>query len=172
VLMRSLNTSVVAIMPIVSILVIGAGVLGATTLNDFGLALFVGLLTGAYSSIYIAAPVLAMLKEREPRYASVRQRLTAKGGHGLLTPASAAALVASGNAGASPASSRPRPAAKGGRPKPVVRDAPADDDADDLLVPARRTSPNPQSAKAEQPPRPKPVPRPGAPRPRKKGKKR
>ncbi|MDQ4091458.1 MAG: protein translocase subunit SecF, partial [Actinomycetota bacterium] len=80
VLMRSLNTSIVAIMPIVSILVIGAGVLGATTLNDFGLALLVGLLTGAYSSIFIAAPILAILKEREPRYAGVRQRLTAKGG--------------------------------------------------------------------------------------------
>ncbi|HJV09117.1 MAG TPA: protein translocase subunit SecF, partial [Acidimicrobiales bacterium] len=86
VLMRSLNTSIVAIMPIVSILVIGAGVLGATTLNDFGLALLVGLLTGAYSSIFIAAPILAVLKEREPRYAGVRQRLTAKGGAGLLTP--------------------------------------------------------------------------------------
>ena len=172
VLMRSLNTSVVAIMPIVSILVIGAGVLGATTLNDFGLALFIGLLTGAYSSIFIAAPVLAMLKEREPRYASVRQRLTAKGGHGLLTPAAAAALVAGGNAGATPAPSRPRPAAKSGRrPKPVVRDASAEDD-DELLVPARQTPQGGQSTKAEQPSRPKAVPRPGTPRPRKKGKKR
>ncbi|MDP8992618.1 MAG: protein translocase subunit SecF, partial [Actinomycetota bacterium] len=55
VLMRSLNTSVVAILPILSVLVLGAFVLGATTLKDFGLALLVGLLTGAYSSIFIAA---------------------------------------------------------------------------------------------------------------------
>ncbi|MDQ2825881.1 MAG: protein translocase subunit SecF, partial [Actinomycetota bacterium] len=104
VLMRSINTSVVAIMPIVSILVIGAGILGATTLNDFGLALLVGLLTGAYSSIFVASPVLAMLKEREPRYISVRERITAKGGTGLLTPAAAAALAGGGGGGRSLAS--------------------------------------------------------------------
>jgi preprotein translocase subunit SecF len=100
VLMRSLNTSLVAILPILSILLIGAGVMGAITLKDFGLALLVGLLTGAYSSIYIAAPLLAMLKEREPRYTSVRQRLEAKGGgSGLLTPAAAAALAGGGGGG-------------------------------------------------------------------------
>jgi preprotein translocase subunit SecF len=86
----------VAILPILSVLVIGAFVLGATTLKDFGLALLIGLLTGAYSSIYIASPVLAMLKERESRYAGIRQRLMSKGG-GLstapLTPAAAAAIA-------------------------------------------------------------------------------
>jgi preprotein translocase subunit SecF len=171
VLMRSLNTSIVAIMPIVSILVIGAGVLGATTLNDFGLALFIGLLTGAYSSIYIASPILAMLKEREPRYAGVRQKLTAKGGHGLLTPAAAAALAGGGGGGGgTSAPPRPRTGAKGGAKKrPPVRDGSTDAD-DDLLVPSR---PGPSAqAQAPAPPRPKPVPRPGAPRPRKKGKKR
>ncbi|MDQ3569916.1 MAG: protein translocase subunit SecF [Actinomycetota bacterium] len=90
-LMRSLNTSLVAILPIMSVLVIGAFVLGATTLQDFGLALLVGLLTGAYSSIYIASPILAIVKEREPRYASIRQRVLARGGAGApLTPAAAA----------------------------------------------------------------------------------
>jgi preprotein translocase subunit SecF len=168
VLMRSLNTSIVAIMPIVSILLIGAGVLGATTLNDFGLALLVGLLTGAYSSIFIASPVLAMLKEREPRYAGVRQRITAKGGPGLLTPAAAAALAGSGGGGAS-TPPRPRSGAKGrGRAKPVSGE-PVDDD--DLLVPARQ-GPTGQPAQPAQQPRPKPAKRPGAPRPRKKGKKR
>ena len=92
VLMRSLNTSLVAIMPILSVLVIGAYVLGATTLKDFGLALFIGLTTGAYSSIFIASPLLAVLKEREPRYATIRQRVLARGGTtGPLTPAAAAA---------------------------------------------------------------------------------
>jgi preprotein translocase subunit SecF len=102
VLMRSLNTSLVAILPIVSVLVIGSFVLGATTLSDFGLALMIGLLTGAYSSIYIASPVLAVLKEREPRYASIRQRLAGRGGTGApLTPA-AAAVGLGGTAGAGP----------------------------------------------------------------------
>jgi preprotein translocase subunit SecF len=109
VLMRSLNTSLVAILPILSVLVIGAYVLGATTLEDFGLALLIGLLTGAYSSIFIAAPILAILKEREPRYASIKQRLVARGTTGLLTPAAAAAggaTVAAASDGGEP---RPRP---------------------------------------------------------------
>jgi preprotein translocase subunit SecF len=75
VLARSLNTSLVAILPIASILLIGAWLLGATALNDFGLALFVGLTSGAYSSIFIASPLLAILKEREPRYSEIRRRL-------------------------------------------------------------------------------------------------
>ena len=165
VLMRSLNTSIVAIMPIVSILVIGAGFLGATTLNDFGLALLVGLLTGAYSSIFIAAPILAVLKEREPRYAGVRQRLMAKGGSGLLTPAAAAAL-AGGGGGGSQAPPRPRAGAKSAPRNRPVADADANGGGE-LLVPSRPTAAGPAD-KA----RPKPPPRPGAPRPRKKGKKR
>ena len=60
VLARSINTSLVAILPILSILVIGAWVLGATALQDFGLALFVGLTTGAYSSIFIASPAAGL----------------------------------------------------------------------------------------------------------------
>jgi len=91
VLMRSINTSLVAILPILSVLVIGDVFLGATTLKEFGLALLVGLLTGAYSSIFVAAPILAKLKEREPRYATIRQRLEARGGAGaILTPRAAA----------------------------------------------------------------------------------
>jgi preprotein translocase subunit SecF len=94
VLMRSLNTSFVAILPIASVLFIGAYGMGATSLEDFGLALLVGLLTGAYSSIFIAAPLLAVLKEREPRYSAIRQRLAVRGatiGGSPLTPAAAAA---------------------------------------------------------------------------------
>ena len=95
VLMRSINTSLVAILPVLSVLVIGAYVLGATALEDFGLALSIGLITGAYSSIFIASPLLAVLKEREPRYASIRQRLASRGAAGgvgaPLTPAAAAA---------------------------------------------------------------------------------
>jgi preprotein translocase subunit SecF len=75
VLMRSLNTSITALLPIVTVLLLGAFVLGATTLQEFGLALFLGLLSGAYSSIFIATPMLALLKEREPRYTELRERL-------------------------------------------------------------------------------------------------
>ncbi len=78
VLMRSMNTSIVAIIPILSILVIGAEILGATTLQQFGLALFIGLTTGAYSSLFIASPILASIKEREPRYQAIASKLANK----------------------------------------------------------------------------------------------
>jgi preprotein translocase subunit SecF len=107
VLARSLNTSLVAILPILSILVVGAWILGASALQDFGLALFIGLTTGAYSSLFIASPVLALLKEREPRYAEIRRRLANATGTGRrLTPAAAAASDLGGSlvpAGAAPA---------------------------------------------------------------------
>ena len=87
VLARSINTSLVAILPILSILVVGGWLLGATALIDFGLALFIGLTTGAYSSIFIASPLLALMKEREPRYAEIRRRLAnTPGGSRRLTP--------------------------------------------------------------------------------------
>ncbi len=65
-LVRSINTSVVALLPVASILFIGAFVLGAGTLRDISLALFIGILVGAYSTIFIAAPVYAQLREHEP----------------------------------------------------------------------------------------------------------
>ena len=68
VLMRSINTSIAAVLPVLSLLILGAGILGAVALSEFALALLVGLITGSYSSIFIAAPLLAMFKEREPRY--------------------------------------------------------------------------------------------------------
>jgi preprotein translocase subunit SecF len=95
VLMRSLNTTLTALLPILSLLVIGSFILGATTLQEFAIALLVGLGAGAYSSIFIASPLLARLKEREPRYAAVRDRLARGAGGGPLvpglTPATAAA---------------------------------------------------------------------------------
>lgn len=78
VLMRSLNTSITALLPVGSLLVLGSFVLGATSLEDFALALLIGLGAGAYSSIFIASPLLAVLKEREPRYRDVRRRLAAR----------------------------------------------------------------------------------------------
>jgi preprotein translocase subunit SecF len=113
-LARSINTSLVAILPVLAVLLIGAELLGATTLQDYGLALTVGLLSGAYSSIFIASPVLAMLKEREPRYIAIRQRLESRGERsGLLTPSAAAALAGAAAGGSSRGAARP---AKGARP--------------------------------------------------------
>jgi preprotein translocase subunit SecF len=66
VLMRSLNTSIVAVLPVASLLFVGTFVLGGQTLKDFALALFVGLIVGAYSSIFVATPILAIFKERQP----------------------------------------------------------------------------------------------------------
>jgi len=63
---RSINTTIVALLPVGSILFVGAGLLGAGTLKDLSLALFIGLATGAYSSIFIATPLLAAMREREP----------------------------------------------------------------------------------------------------------
>jgi preprotein translocase subunit SecF len=68
-LMRSVNTTLCTILPVGSLLLIGAGLFGAETLEDFAIALFVGLTSGAYSSIFVAAPVVVWLKEREPRFA-------------------------------------------------------------------------------------------------------
>jgi preprotein translocase subunit SecF len=67
-LVRSINTSLTALIPVASILFVGAGLLGAGTLKDLALVLFVGMLSGTYSSIFIATPVLADLKERQPEY--------------------------------------------------------------------------------------------------------
>lgn len=79
VLLRSINTTVVSILPVVSLLVVGAFIMGAVTLEEFSIALLVGLIAGAYSSVFVAAPILVWAKEREPRYRSIRQRLSAAG---------------------------------------------------------------------------------------------
>ena len=75
VLMRSINTSVSSILPVTSLLLIGAGVLGATTLSEFALALLVGMIAGVYSSIFVASPLLATLRANVGRQ-SRRERLT------------------------------------------------------------------------------------------------
>ncbi|HEX4244288.1 MAG TPA: protein translocase subunit SecF, partial [Acidimicrobiales bacterium] len=110
-LARSINTSMVAIIPVLSVLVVGSVILGATSLEDFGLALVIGLTSGAYSSIFIASPLLAMMKEREPRYVTIRQRLEARGDRmGNLTPSSVAAMSM---AGAARGGGRARPQSSG-----------------------------------------------------------
>lgn len=75
VLARSLNTTLSSALPVVSLLVVGSFIMGATNLQEFAIALLVGMLTGTYSSIFIATPLLAVLKNREPKYASVAGQL-------------------------------------------------------------------------------------------------
>jgi preprotein translocase subunit SecF len=79
-LVRSINTSLIALLPVAAILFVGAGLLGAGTLKDLALALFIGLISGTYSSIFIAAPILASLREREPAIKALNQRVAAKQG--------------------------------------------------------------------------------------------
>jgi preprotein translocase subunit SecF len=74
-LVRSFNTSLIALLPVASILFVGAGLLGAGTLKDLSLALFIGLATGTYSSIFIATPILAVLREREPAMQALAKRV-------------------------------------------------------------------------------------------------
>jgi preprotein translocase subunit SecF len=97
---RSLNTSMTTLIPVAALLFVGAGLAGAATLKDLALALFVGILGGTYSSMYIATPVLSIMKEREPRYRNVRDKIArdAKRAEAaqrpqpeVLTPAEAAA---------------------------------------------------------------------------------
>ena len=73
--MRSINTSLIALLPVSGLLFVGALLLGAGTLKDLALALFVGLASGAYSSLFLATPLLADLKEREPRFKVLHQRV-------------------------------------------------------------------------------------------------
>jgi preprotein translocase subunit SecF len=118
-LARSINTSLVAILPVLSVLVIGAQFLGATTLQYFGFALVIGLLSGAYSSIFIASPVLAQMKEREPRYATIRQRLANRADRELLTPRAAALAMATASGSTARAARQSR--ASSGRQGRVLR---------------------------------------------------
>ncbi|MGN9787584.1 protein translocase subunit SecF [Nonomuraea sp. ZG12] len=92
-LIRSLNTSLVAILPVAAILFIGTTVLGAGTLKDLSLALFVGMIVGTYSSLCVATPLLVTLKEREPKYQAIARRIAstsgAKGAKGSKSAAAA-----------------------------------------------------------------------------------
>ena len=144
---RSINTTLIALLPVGSILVVGTVVLGTGPLKDLSLALFVGIAVGAYSSIFIAPALLAVFKEREPGMQALRRRVLARRGDTLTTasgtpiPAAAAAGVgggatvvaesarpqdlkpkpggAAGAAGGTPvAASRPKSSAGSGRPQP------------------------------------------------------
>ncbi len=92
-LVRSINTSVIALLPVASILIVAVGFLGTGTLKDLSLALFVGIATGTYSSIFIATPFLAQLKERDPQMQALAKRVEAKRSAGARAAAGQSATA-------------------------------------------------------------------------------
>jgi preprotein translocase subunit SecF len=78
VLVRSINTTVIGVLPVAALLFAGAVILGEGPLKDLALALFVGMVSGAYSSIFIATPLLAQLKEREPDMKKLAARVASR----------------------------------------------------------------------------------------------
>jgi preprotein translocase subunit SecF len=108
-LMRSINTSVIALLPVAGLLFVGAGLLGVGTLKDLALVLFVGLAAGTYSSIVLATPVVADLKEREPEVQALRRRVLAR----RAAAARAAGSPAAAPAGPVASARRARPARGG-----------------------------------------------------------
>ncbi len=109
-LVRSINTSIIALLPVGAILVVSIALLGGNNeLEELALVLFVGMLSGTYSSIFIATPVLADLKEREPQYQALAKRVAVRASGGRAAKRSAAKAEAGARPGAgSPA----RPAAQ------------------------------------------------------------
>ena len=126
VLMRSVNTSLVVVLPIFSLLLFGGD-----TLKDFAFAMLIGTITGVYSSIFVATPILVVLKEREQRYRQHRARLEARPGErrlravatsGRAEPAELPEAAAIGTQAASQATARARQ--PGQRPRPKSRRKP------------------------------------------------
>ena len=119
-LVRSINTSIIALLPVAAILFIGGGLLGAGELNDLALVLFVGMLSGTYSSIFIATPVLADLKERDPQYKALAKRVAQRASGSRAAKRAGAKASRPAVAGAAPR-----------RPGPVAGSATVlDDDTD------------------------------------------
>ena len=183
-LVRSINTSLTALLPVAAILVVGTLLLGNGELKDLSLVLFVGMLSGTYSSIFIATPFLADLKERQPQYKQLARQVALREAGGRAAQrraakAGAAAVSAAGQAGTtgdtdlggqgvSTAVSQPGSATAD--PGLAEADADADDLVDEEAVPAAAGQPRGASAR---PPgaRQQPVRRPAA-RRRPSGKKK
>jgi preprotein translocase subunit SecF len=139
-LVRSINTSVIALLPVGAILFVGAYGLGAGVLKDLSLVLFVGIAASTFSSIFIATPLLADLKEREPEMAALRKRVLARrsgtaasarraAGSGRPAGGGGTAVLVADDDGAEPAIEAPAPPARGGpaaaqRPRPAKRSQP------------------------------------------------
>ena len=159
-MMRSLNTSLASLLPILGLLLVGNYLLGAETLKDLALALFVGVAAGAYSSIFIAPPLVAMWKEKEPRYAQLKtrvERLAAQGA-GAERPERPARPERPVR-GRRPAAAQ-RPGARGAEPELVAEpELPPDEELEDEVAETEPAAVAPAPAPAparRQPPKPRP----------------
>lgn len=112
-IVRSINTSIVALLPIGSILFAGVVLLGAGPLKDLSLALFVGVAVGTYSSIFFATPILASLKEREPAMQALARRVAARGGGPAKTITRGRAAATAGDESVDTPEDQPEPATAG-----------------------------------------------------------
>ena len=175
-LMRSINTSLIALLPVAGLLFVGAGLLGVGTIKDLALVLFVGLASGAYSSIFLATPIVCELKEREPKYKALAKRVAAKAAGGRAakrTAAKAGRPVAGGAATAAGTVTADGDGDQVDTPPPAVADE--DEDLLDSEEAPAVESEDFVDEPAEAPPAPAPAgrgagsstPRPGA-RPQKR----
>jgi preprotein translocase subunit SecF len=157
-LVRSINTSIIALLPVGAILVVSTALLGGNNeLEELALVLFVGMLSGTYSSIFIATPVLADLKEREPQYQALAKRVAVRSSGGRPARRSAAKA----ESGARPGAGSP------GLPAAQLANEDHDDDftdeidgvdpsADELTTTASRVPGGPASGSARPGPRQQP----------------
>jgi preprotein translocase subunit SecF len=155
-LMRSINTSVIALLPVAGLLFVGAGLLGVGTLKDLALVLFVGLAAGAYSSIFLATPIVADLKEREPEIIALRKRVQSRRSAAARQGGARPGAAASGPV----ASPRRNPSARG-RSGVAVAELPRQAEADVVIESPSSVRPEPGSGATA-------APRPGA-RPQRPG---
>ncbi|MBO0834921.1 MAG: protein translocase subunit SecF [Actinobacteria bacterium] len=190
-LVRSINTSLTALLPVTAILIVGSLLLGNGELKDLSLVLFVGMLSGTYSSIFIATPVLADLKERQPQYKQLARQIALKeaGGRSALRraktgapdPATAGVAGSAGRGGQSvrgglASSGTAGESAETGSQVADSESASDDSAVEDEAVPASQSagSAQPRSAGAARPAgmRQQPVRRSAAARRRPSGKKK
>jgi preprotein translocase subunit SecF len=158
-MMRSLNTSLASLLPILGLLLVGSYLLGAETLKDLALALFVGVAAGAYSSIFIAPPIVAMWKEKEPRYAQLRARVErlAAQGPGSERPERPQRPERPVRTGAGGTRSR-RAAAPPSEPEPVPSpELPPDDELEEAAAEAEEEAVVAQAPARRQPQKPRPT---------------
>ncbi|MDP9092026.1 MAG: protein translocase subunit SecF, partial [Actinomycetota bacterium] len=109
-LMRSINTSLIALLPVAGLLFVGAGLLGVGTIKDLALILFVGLASGAYSSLFLATPIVVDLTEADPAYKALTKRVAAKRASEAAKATAAPAFAGAG----------PRPSGASGAPVPAA----------------------------------------------------
>ena len=149
-LVRSINTSLTALLPVASILFIGGALLGTGTLNDLSLVLFVGMLSGTYSSIFIATPVLADLKEREPQYKELATRVKRRAAGGRAAQRAAAATVTTPG-GATTAATTAMAPRSGRTPGPPTSTWPTRLSRTRRRTPATTRSPSPPPSRRARP---------------------